>query len=163
VAPRLAGLNAVYLGEQLGHYANGSRVFPLMQAMARPLSAQDVADLAVYIHGLSAPGAGPPLVDEAALARGRALYARGVPGRVPSCAVCHGATGGGKAGRSPEIAGEPLPYLETQLRVMRDHGRNGTLPAEAMTEEAHKLSDGDIASVAAYVATLEPVDVRTAK
>ena len=30
VAPHLAGLNAVYVGEQLRAYANGTRVFPLM-------------------------------------------------------------------------------------------------------------------------------------
>ena len=160
VAPHLAGLNAVYVGEQLRAYASGARVFPLMKAMAAPLSAQDVADLAVYVQGLKGGGPGAPAVAQAVLARGREVYMNGLPGKQAPCAQCHGPDGAGRSGRSPEIAGEPLPYLVAQLHTMRSEGRHGTLAADAMTEVAHKLSEADIAAVAAYVASIEPVSSR---
>lgn len=156
VAPRLAGLNAQYVGEQLSAYAAGTRAFPLMQAMARPLSAQDVADLAVYVHGLHAPGPPPPAADAATLDRGRTIWAVGVPGTVSACASCHGAAGAGKVLRSPEIAGEPVQYLVAQLRQMHAHGRHGTAAADTMTEVTRRLSDADLVAVASYVAALTP-------
>ena len=160
IAPRLAGLNATYVGEQLRAYANGTRVFPLMHAMAAPLGAQDVADLAVYVHALKGPGRAPPDTPLAVLDRGHRIWVEGVPGKVASCASCHGPDGAGGVLRSPEIAGEPRPYLEAQLKTMREGRRTGTVAADTMTEVAHRLSDADAQAVAAYIATIQPVSAR---
>lgn len=162
IAPHLAGLNAVYVGEQLRAYANGTRIFPPMHAMAAPLSSQDVADLAVYVHGLhGGGGVGLPPADAAELARGRAIWVNGIPGRAAACASCHGKQAAGQVMRSPEIAGEPRPYLAAQLHVMREHGRTGTMAAHVMTAQAHKLNDAEMSDVASYVSSLPPASARS--
>jgi cytochrome c553 len=161
IAPHLAGLNPTYVGEQLRAYAIGTRKFALMHAMAAPLSAQDVADLAVYVHGLKGDGLGhAPVTDPAIAARGYAIWHAGKEGRLAACATCHGADGAGKVLRSPEIAGEPLPYLVAQLRYMRAQGRSGSVAADTMTAEAQRMSDQDITDVAAYISGIEPASER---
>ena len=164
IAPHLAGLNATYVGEQLRAYGTGTRHFALMQAMAAPLSAQDVADLAVYIHGLKGAGLGhAPVTDAATAQRGYDIWHQGKPGKLASCASCHGADGAGKVLRSPEIAGQPLPYLIAQLKTMRAKGRTGTAAADTMTAEAQGMSDREIEDVAAYISGIEPVSERPAR
>lgn len=160
VAPHLAGLNAVYVGEQLRAYASGKRLFPLMHVMALPLSAQQIADLSVYVHGLRGGGAiGLPPADEAVLVRGKAIWVSGVPGRAAACASCHGIRGTGDVMRSPEIAGEPRSYLIAQLQTMHDRGRTGTTAAWVMTEQAHKLTATEMSDAASYVASLPPASL----
>ena len=46
--PNLAGQHYVYLVQQLGAFKSGARVSPLMTELARPLSDQQIADLAAY-------------------------------------------------------------------------------------------------------------------
>ncbi len=46
--PRLAGQHQDYLRKALGDYQSGARKNPIMGGMAKPLSSQDVADLASY-------------------------------------------------------------------------------------------------------------------
>ena len=52
VWPNLAGQHAAYLAIALKAYRDGRRVDPLMTPMARPLSDQDIADLAAYFSSL---------------------------------------------------------------------------------------------------------------
>ena len=129
--------------------------------MASPLSSQDIADLAVYLHGLHGGGGeGLPPPEAAQLARGRSIWLDGIPSRAAACASCHGRQAQGAVMRSPEIAGEPRPYLVAQLQVMRDHGRAGTPAARVMSEQAQKLNDAEIGDVAAFVASLPPASTR---
>ncbi len=46
--PKIAGQNAEYIITALQDYASGARTFPSMEAIARTLSPQDMADLAAY-------------------------------------------------------------------------------------------------------------------
>lgn len=162
IAPHLAGLNPTYTGEQLRAFALGRRKFPLMQAMAAPLSAQDIADLAAYVHQLKGAGLGyAPVTDQQRIARGDAIWHQGREGKLTACATCHGADGAGKLLRSPEIAGQPLAYLTATLKAFRAGQRQGTIAADTMTAEAQRMSDRDIADVAAYIAGIEPVSERT--
>lgn len=46
--PMIAGQNAQYIVDALKEYASGARAFPTMEAIARSLSPQDMADLAAY-------------------------------------------------------------------------------------------------------------------
>lgn len=46
--PMIAGQNAEYIVAALKEYASGARTFPTMEAIAKSLSAQDMADLAAY-------------------------------------------------------------------------------------------------------------------
>jgi cytochrome c553 len=46
--PMIAGQKAEYIVAALKEYANGARTFPSMEAIAKSLSPQDMADLAAY-------------------------------------------------------------------------------------------------------------------
>jgi cytochrome c553 len=50
--PMIAGQNAEYIVAALNEYANGGRSFPTMEAIAKSLSPQDMADLAAYYSSL---------------------------------------------------------------------------------------------------------------
>ena len=50
--PNLAKQNAAYLVKQLKDFRAGTRVDPMMQGMAAPLSDADIEDLAAYFAGL---------------------------------------------------------------------------------------------------------------
>jgi cytochrome c oxidase subunit 2 len=75
------------------------------------------------------------------------------------CAACHGDDGAGIASRhAPAIAGLPAWYVDTQLKKFRA-GQRGYSPDDApglrMRPMAAALrTDDDVASVAAYVASL---------
>ena len=50
--PNLAGQKEQYLAKQLHNFRDGSRTNPLMSPMAKPLSDQDIENLAAYFHSL---------------------------------------------------------------------------------------------------------------
>lgn len=50
--PKIAGQNAEYIVAALKEYASGARSFPTMEAIAKSLSEQDMADLAAYYSNL---------------------------------------------------------------------------------------------------------------
>jgi cytochrome c553 len=56
--PNLAGQKALYLSNQLLAYRSGSRTNSIMSPLARPLSDEDIANLAAYFASL--PAAGTP-------------------------------------------------------------------------------------------------------
>lgn len=66
------------------------------------------------------------------------------------CAMCHGANGEGKAA-NPPLAGKPAPALVQALQEYKS-GKRANAP---MKNFASKLSDDDMANVAAYYASLK--------
>ena len=50
--PNLAGQKEAYLAKQLKDFRSGSRNDPTMSAMAKPLSDDDIANLAAYFSSL---------------------------------------------------------------------------------------------------------------
>uniref|UniRef100_UPI003341BC5B c-type cytochrome n=1 Tax=Castellaniella defragrans TaxID=75697 RepID=UPI003341BC5B len=50
--PMIAGQNAAYIVAALKEYASGARSFPTMDAVARSMSEQDMADVAAYYSSL---------------------------------------------------------------------------------------------------------------
>lgn len=50
--PMIAGQNAKYIVAALKEYADGSRSFPTMEAIAESLSEQDMLDVAAYYSSL---------------------------------------------------------------------------------------------------------------
>lgn len=70
-----------------------------------------------------------------------------------TCAACHGEFGqGGKKGEYPRIAGQPVKYLEQQLKAFRARVRIN-IPMYPYTQE-RELSDSDIQDVSAYLAAI---------
>lgn len=107
--------------------------------------------LALLAGGLAACDATPPPVG---MARGEALY--------ETCVPCHGETGVGNVDiAAPSIAGLPQWYIEDQLQGFQQGFRgqhHEDLPGLRMRPMAISLTrDGDIESVAEYVASLPAV------
>jgi cytochrome c553 len=50
--PNLAGQHAAYLAKQIKAFREGTRSDPMMSPMAKPLSDQDIEDLAAYYSSL---------------------------------------------------------------------------------------------------------------
>src|SRR5262245_42887248 len=84
---------------------------------------------------------------------GESIYAQGVPGKVPACAVCHGPRGeGGGEGLFPRLAGQPAAYLEAQLKAFRDGKRSSAVMAPTVAA----MSDAEVSAVAAFLSRERP-------
>lgn len=70
--------------------------------------------------------------------------------KAAACATCHGQTGISALPNAPNLAGQPMVYLEEQLR----NYRSGKRPHEVMTIVAKPLSDADIEDLAAWYASI---------
>lgn len=69
------------------------------------------------------------------------------------CAACHGANGVSVGDTIPNLAGQRAPYLENQLKALKEGNRKNPF----MNPIAAQLSPADIANVAAYFASLPGV------
>lgn len=70
------------------------------------------------------------------------------------CAACHGPQGISISDDYPNLAGQTPMYLVSSLRAYR----NGARQAPLMNGVAAKLSDQDIAGLAAFYADLKPAE-----
>ena len=70
---------------------------------------------------------------------------------VGTCVACHGADGIGKAPQYPNLRGQKAAYLEKQLKAFRSGERKDV----NMAPLAQGLSDEDIATLAAWFATMD--------
>lgn len=86
----------------------------------------------------------------AALAGGDPEAGRALAGQ---CRTCHGIDGVAKIPIAPNIGGEPASYIAGQLAAFRD----GTREHEMMSVVAKALTDADIADLAAWYASRQPV------
>ena len=67
------------------------------------------------------------------------------------CQSCHGRQGIAKMPGVPNLAGRPQDFLAAALRAYRSGERKN----EAMNAVAAKLTDGDVADLAAYYASVQ--------
>lgn len=91
-----------------------------------------------------------PLVHGADIEAGKAKVAT-------VCATCHGINGVSVSDTIPNLAAQRAPYIENQLKALRDGSRRPatpTSPTATMAAIAAQLSPADIANVAAYFASL---------
>ena len=70
------------------------------------------------------------------------------------CVACHGADGKSLAPIYPNLAGQQGMYIESSLKAFRSQDRKGN-QAVLMYPYATKLSDQDIADLAAYFSSLK--------
>ena len=94
-------------------------------------------------------------VPPGSLARGEALVKTGGAGITTACATCHGADLKG-VGPFPGIAGRFASYTMRQLFDFKHGARAGALGIALMKPAVEKMSEDDMLSVAAYLATLAP-------
>ena len=160
--PRLAGIDAGYLVQQLHDFASGKRASDIMGPVAKALSDGQMTSVADYYAEQSAPKAAEPNpLDETAVAAGETLAKRGDWSRgLPGCAQCHGPNGVGVGASFPRLAGQSMEYISAQLKAWQD-GQRSNDPLGLMASVAAKLSNDDIAAVASYYASL-PADETSA-
>lgn len=152
--PRLAGMNAGYLLNQLDHYADGSRRSQVMQVYSRALTRIQRRAIAEYYA--AKPGLGSQLhTGRQANNTIAALVNKGDWSRnIPACFSCHGKMGTGSK-LIPAIADQPVHYFIVQM----NHWRTGTRPVgegDPMATIAKNLTPTEIAGIARYLANESP-------
>jgi cytochrome c553 len=149
--PTIAGMDAAAIYKQLDDFRSGKRLWGVMEAMAKALSAQDSADVAAYFA--AQPGGLPTLSGNRIPESGRSLRqadpARrlvfaGDPQRgIPPCSACHG-PGGFKLG-APALQGQHAAYIERQLAAfaqgMRQNDIFEQMRAIAKQLTAHEMQE----------------------
>lgn len=171
--PRLAGLPATFIAEQLLLFRDRARTNLAMVEYVdhRQMPDEDIAHIAVYLAGIALPSRLPP-TDESApgfdayqrlLASKRVVQIPRAEGDVAAgermyrreCASCHGSDGMGKKGQAvPMIAGQYTSYLWRQvdkyLSGKRIHDKD-----DPDDELLAALSREDVRDIFAYVSTLD--------
>lgn len=157
-APKLAGLDAGYMADELRKFRTGARgdasddrYGSQMRAVARTLKDEDLKALTALLASM--PERTPVRTVAGNVANGRALY--------ETCASCHGGKGeGGAVPGAPRLAYQPDWYLVTALDTFRRDARGyaaGDVEGAQMAAMAKALPDDRaVRDVAAYIATLRP-------
>lgn len=157
--PRLAGLDPVYLANQLRAFKSGDRNNIEMQPFANMLNDAQIDDVAVYYSSLpaKAPAASDAIPQEV-LDAGRQLATSGDWDRyIVPCISCHGPGNQGIGHDFPDIAGQHAGYIASQLTAWRDGERQGD-PLGLMAAIAERMNDDDITAVSAWLSTQPPAD-----
>jgi len=154
--PNLAGQHPQYLAKQLTDYRDGNRNNALMSGQAANLSDQDILDLAAYFGGMQKIEG---IASEENLEKGMNIYRGGITSAgIAACAACHGPDGSGNGPAAwPMLSGQNAEYTADQLRYFRSAERAND-PASMMRGIAERLTDGEIAAVANYIAGLHSAD-----
>lgn len=154
--PRLAGLDAVYLANQLHAFKSGDRQNPEMRPFAMMLNEQQINDVAAWYASLPAKQPAKPDVSKETLAAGEKLALHGDWNRyIVPCIKCHGPGNQGVGHLFPDIAGQHPGYVASQLQAWREGTRKGD-PQGLMLAIASRLTEDDIAAVSAWLATQPP-------
>jgi cytochrome c553 len=141
--PSLGAQQAFYTTVQLLMFRERMRVAEPMNEMAKGLSDDDLRSFADIIAKLPAPQppAGP--VDDARMARARALV------EANRCNFCHTPTFAGQD-NVPRIADQREEYLVKALRGYKDNSRHGY--DTAMADVMPPITDEQILDLAYYIA-----------
>ena len=156
--PRLAGLGAKYLTEQLDAMADGGRVSPIMKATAQaldPAQRQAVAATTPPCPRLWIRTSSPR--PRWAAPRGRHWRLAGHPRRLgqecPRLQPMPWSRRHRRRRQLPALAGQSAAYISGQLRAWRQ-GQRPPGPLGLMPAVATRLTDAEIDAVSAYYAGL---------
>jgi cytochrome c553 len=151
IFPKLAGQHPSYIYKQLMDFKTQKRVEPTMNAMAEPLSEDDMQDLAAF-YASQKPTSESGTVN----GKGKNLYLAGnAASGVPACSGCHSPSGSGNPQAVfPRLHGQYSAYVEKTLHDFKAGERGNDMNA-MMRSVAAKLSETDISAVAEYVSTLK--------
>ncbi|MDB5959141.1 MAG: hypothetical protein JWP59_435 [Massilia sp.] len=159
--PRIAGQSAYYFNKQMDAFANGARDNPIMSPIAKAMTAQQRRDTSVWYASLQAPSAptpapAPAAANAANVARGRVLAGVGDESKqLQACANCHGPGGRGEAPGYPYLAAQHAGYLQAVMGEWKS-GLRKTDNSGQMQAIARRLSDTDVAALAAFYAAQAP-------
>jgi cytochrome c553 len=160
--PKLAGLSAAYIENALNDFRNGARPSGFMRPVAAALSEQDEKAAAQFYAAQSRSPADAVL--SASLRDKGEQIASIAGGRDgPACMTCHRVRDAERNPEIPKLAGQPARYIGEQLLLFRQGVRAGTPNARVMARIAQRLSDDDIAALAAYFGALPPTEDKAAQ
>ena len=136
IVPHIGGENPAYIEHQLTAFRDGQRVHEMMSVVARGLSDQAIADLAAWYSAQEpvatlGPGQDPANAPEA-------------------CIACHGADGIAQIEDAPNLAGETVMYIDTQLKAFR----TGKRTHDVMSGIAAEMTNDEIRAVAEWYSSV---------
>jgi len=136
IVPHIGGENPAYIEHQLTAFRDGQRVHEMMSVVAKGLSDQAIADLAAWYSAQEpvaelAPGQDPANAPEA-------------------CIACHGADGIAQIEDAPNLAGETVMYIDTQLKAFR----TGKRTHDVMSPIAAEMTNDEIRAVAEWYSSV---------
>ena len=136
IVPHIGGENPAYIEHQLTAFRDGQRVHEMMSVVAKGLSDQAIADLAAWYSAQEpvatlGPGQDPANAPEA-------------------CIACHGADGLARIGDAPNLAGETVMYIDTQLKAFR----TGKRVHDVMSPIAAGMTNDEIRAVAEWYSSV---------
>lgn len=149
--PKLAAQHEAYLYKQLVDFKGPERNNPVMSAIAKSLTDDEMKNIAAYLDGQAQkPGAAK---NKDTVEIGKKIYRGGIAEKnVPACAACHGASGAGMPAQFARIGGQHQEYTAAQLTAFRAGTRKNS---PQMLTIAKRLSDDEILAVSDYVAGLK--------
>jgi len=175
--PRLAYQVDTYILKQLTDFATDKRfdnVAFAMNDIAKALSPEDRKDVAAYVNSLKTPFLGSDLdvlrengADVGEVYLGQVIAEVGLPDHgVPACQSCHDFHGRSAGRMYPAIGGQRYTYLKHELEAFRlgettassedQNARDNDYNAQ-MRAVAAKMTDEDIANVAAFLTGAKPI------
>jgi cytochrome c553 len=150
--PSLAGQLPTYLYKQLQDYTDDNRQQPIMSALAKILSKQDVADVAAWFGSLPSAFQSSSSIDYESAEK---LVKNGDSTRqIPPCEVCHANGGQGQKIDMPALYGQNADYISSQLKAFRDSSRHNDIYSR-MRLIAKNLSDVEIIELGLYYQNLK--------
>lgn len=156
--PRLAGLDAGYIEQQLNNFRSGKRSNPVMQPIAESLSKKEIPLIAAYYAALPIPASATEGGDAVLLSKGEILATRGDwDHEIPACFQCHGPDGKGIGSAFPAISGQSAMYISSQIEAWKSGTRTND-PAGLMKSVADKLSADQVEAVSTYLANHQSTD-----
>ena len=155
--PILAGQHAEYTAKQLANFKPqdgkpAERPNAIMAGIVAAMSPDDMRNLGAYFASQKPQ---PRAARDPKLVKlGQTIYRGGLAGKgVAACTACHGPAGAGIPAQFPRLAGQYSEYTAVQLKAFRS-GERGNDPNRMMRAIAERLSDGEIAALADYIAGL---------
>lgn len=140
--PNLAGQNPFYLLNQIDKFGDGRRKDDFMSGLVKVLKPEERFNISLFYASQPVP---PTAVQN------RAQVVAGGKHFVRACVGCHGVKGYGTR-EVARLAGQRTGYLVMALSNYRSG--KGLRADPRMTGVAQKLSDADIAALAAYLGSL---------
>lgn len=153
--PRLAGLDADYMAQQLQDFKSGKRQNVSMQPFAQMLDEQQMINISAWFASLPAPALTTNADSYSAeqLARGEQLAIIGDwDNYIVPCSSCHGPDNLGAGTVFPAIAGQHFGYIRDQLQNWQQEQRDND-PQQLMAAIAKRMTNDDIQAVAAWLST----------
>jgi cytochrome c553 len=156
--PRIAGKPAGYLYNQLVAFRDGTRKYPPMNYLVAYLPDSYLREIAEHFAKQRPPFATKETTraDPTTMPRGQTLATAGDGSKgIPACVACHGNGLTGMEPGIPGLVGLRSTYIVAQLTRWRVGDRHAVEP-DCMKRIATRLSDTDIAAVAAWLSQQEP-------